>query len=158
MHLVYPDYAKKTLNGWVNAIKEAPDKMLAQWASPGKVDSMEGAMGEISIAEGILNNAIDDVDTAWNYLYTSTCTSAGREHFDLYAMLGYVPGQVSLSLNYYLSDFVVSKAAEYLGFETIATKLFERSKQWKLLFDRDTKFFLPKSEKGRFPQYTDKTK
>lgn len=50
LHLVYPSYASRILNGWVNSIKESPDKLLVQWASPGKVDSMEGTMGEISIA------------------------------------------------------------------------------------------------------------
>lgn len=148
LHLVYPEYASKILNGWVNAIKESPDNMLAQWASPAKVNSMEGAMGEISIAEGIMNNAIDDVDTAWSYLYRSCFTSAGRESFDIYKMLGYVPNQVSLSLNYYLSDYVVSLVARKLGHIKAANVLLERSTQWKLLFDKhDTKFFRPMKNK-----------
>lgn len=150
LHLVYPDYAKRILNGWVNSIKESQDNMLAQWASPAKVDSMEGAMGEISIAEGIMNGAIDDVDTAWQYLYRSCFTKAGRAHFDEYVLFGYVPGQVSLSLNYYLSDYVVSIVAEKLGHVREANELRKRSGNWKLLFNHNTKMFDSKSKDGIF--------
>jgi predicted alpha-1,2-mannosidase len=150
LHLVYPDYASKILDGWINSIKESPDNVLAQWASPGKVNSMEGAMGEIAIAEGIMNNAITDVDTAWSYLYRSCFTkNGGRESFELYELLGYVPKQVSLSLNYYLSDYIVSLAARKLGHYGLAEKLVKRSRNWKQLFDRgESKMFKPKSKEG----------
>lgn len=153
LHLVYPDYASRILNGWVNAIKESTDGMLTQWASPAKVNSMEGSMGEISIAEGIMNNVIDDVDTAWQYLYKSCFTNAGRSHFDEYDMLGFVPQQVSLSLNYYLSDYVVSIVARHLGYFAEADKLLKRSKNWKLIFNRDTKLFESKSKDGNFTKW-----
>lgn len=153
LHLVYPDYARTILNGWVNAIKESPDGMLAQWASPGKVDSMEGAMGEISISEGIMNNAIDDVDAAWGYLYKSCFTNKGRASFDVYHMLGYVPDQVSLSLNYYLSDYVVSLAARKLGHLDMANTLERRSRNWRLIFDKEKRMFGPRTEKGVFKSY-----
>ena len=149
LHLVYPSLAKKVLDGWVNAIKEDPSGLLPQWASPGKVDSMEGTMGEVSIAEGIVNGAITDVDTAWNYLYKSAFV-AGRTHFDEYRMLGYVPGEVSLSLNYYLADYVVSLAATHLGYHDLATKLEERSGGWRLLFDQETNFFRSKGRDDKF--------
>lgn len=152
LHLVYPSLATRVLDGWVNSIKEDPDGLLPQWASPGKVDSMEGAMGEISIAEGIVNGAITDVDTAWSYLYKS-CFIKGREYLSEYLMLGFVPNQVSLSLNYYLSDYVVSLAAKKLGYHDIAAQLEERSKGWRLLFDRQTKFFRPKPFDNDFDQY-----
>lgn len=151
LHLAFPETAKTVLDGWVNAIKEDPDGLLAQWASPGKVDSMEGSMGEISIAEGIINGAITDVDAAWGYLYKSCFESKARESFSDYKRLGYVPGQVSLSLNYYLSDYVVSLAAQKLGHHEEASVLRERSKKWIKLFDvDDTKFFRPKNKKGNF--------
>lgn len=144
LHLVYPEYASKILDGWVNSIRESPDNLLAQWASPASLESMEGTLGEISIAEGIMNDAISDIDTAWNYLYKSSMTSAGRAHYDVYSMLGYVPNEVSLSLSYYLTDYVVSLAANKLGYTSLSEKLLYRSGQWKLLFDRnDTKFFRP---------------
>lgn len=151
LHLAFPDIAKMTLDGWVNSIKEDPNGKLAQWASPGKVDSMEGSMGEITIAEGILNDAITDVDAAWGYLRRSCFESdGGRESFDLYLRYGYVPGQVSLSLNYYLSDYVVSLAAQKLGYHEEAVTLLHRSRNWNKLFDYDNKFFRPKNSKGSF--------
>jgi putative alpha-1,2-mannosidase len=111
---------------------------------------MVGAMGEIAIAEGIMNNAITDVDTAWSYLYRSCFTkNGGRESFELYELLGYVPKQVSLSLNYYLSDYIVSLAARKLGHYGLAEKLVKRSRNWKQLFDRgESKMFKPKSKEG----------
>lgn len=154
LHLVYPEIASRILNGYVNSIRESPDKLLAQWASPDKVDSMEGSMGEISISEGIMNDAITDVDTAWKYLYKSCCTnSGGREKYDLYEKHGYIPGNVALSLNYYLTDYVVSLAARKLGHNIIADKLLGRSNNWKIVFDKDdTLFFRPKNKNGNFEE------
>lgn len=156
LNLVYPEYAAKILNGWINSIKESPDSMLPQWSSPAKVDSMEGSMGEISIAEGIMNDSIEDIDYAWQYLYRSSLTNAGRAHYDEYAMLGFVPGEVSLSLNYYLSDYVVSVVARELGYIEEADKLGKRSRNWKLLFDKDdSKMFVAKNKDGSFDKFSE---
>lgn len=157
LHLVYPSLATRVLDGWVNSIKESPSGLLPQWASPGPVGSMQGTMGEVSIAEGIMNDAITDVDTAWNYLYKSAFVT-GRDHFDEYLMFGYVPGQVSLSLNYYLCDYVVSLAAKKLGHYDLSDKLLERSGQWRLLFDSDKKFFRPKTMDHKFSKSFDEYK
>ena len=154
LHLVYPSLATRVLDGWVNSIKEDPSGLLPQWSSPGRVGSMEGSLGEVSIAEGIINDAVTDVDTAWNYLYKS-CFIKGRENFDEYLMMGYVPGKVSLSLNYYLTDYVVSLAASKMGHHEIAIRLEERSRGWRLLFDQDTNFFRPKTGSGRFYSHFD---
>lgn len=151
LHLIFPDHASNIMNGWVNTIKESSDNLLPQWSSPGPIDSMEGTTGEISIAEGIMNNAIYDVDTAWSYLYRSSLTSQAREDYNIYNMIGFVPGKVSLSLNYYLSDYVVSKVAYKLGHNDIADQLYKRSQNWKLLFDRDgMMMFRPKTKAGKF--------
>lgn len=72
-------------------------------------------------------------------------------------MLGFVPLQVSLSLNYYLSDYVVSLAARKLGKIDDANVLEKRSRNWKLLFDKDnTLFFRPKSNNNQFVTNFDK--
>ena len=156
LHLVYPSLATRVLDGWVNSIKESPKHLLPQWASPGPVGSMQGTMGEVSIAEGIINDAITDVDTAWNYLYTSAFVT-GRDHFDEYLMFGYVPGQVSLSLNYYLCDYVVALAAYKLGHIKMGDSLMDRSKRWHLIFDTNKRFFRPKTM-GRFSPSFDEHK
>lgn len=153
----YPDIYKIILNGWVNAIKEDKNNMLPQWASPGRVASMVGSMGEVVICKGILNGVIDDVDTAYKYLIqsaTNTSVYNGRAHLKEYIDLGYVPAEysdsVALSLNYMYTDSVVSKCALELGDFDLATELKHRSEGFTSIFDYNTKFFRPKNRQGKF--------
>jgi len=161
LHLIFPDLVQGILEGWVNAIREDPNKMLTQWASPGRVGSMEGSMGEVTMAEAIVNGALtpESAADALRYLKKSTMNKIagnGRAHLHLYMKHGYVPagpkrdGVVSLSLNYYLADFCSSLAIDYMGDSHFASQLRERSLKWTNLFDKEKLFFRPKGEDGRF--------
>mmetsp|Transcript_3089 Transcript_3089/g.4416 ORF Transcript_3089/g.4416 Transcript_3089/m.4416 type:complete len:930 (+) Transcript_3089:390-3179(+) len=164
LHLVFPDLVETALEGWVNAIREEPNNVLVQWASPGRVGSMVGSMGEISLAEGIVNNALskESVTVAFNYMKKSAFTKLpnGRDRIKEYIATGYVPktneyqeeGTVGLSLNYMLTDFSVAQAATSLGDIDSASRLTKRSLNWKKLFDPKTKFFRPKDAAGHFPK------
>lgn len=165
LHLVFPDLVKPVLEGWVNAIREDPANMLVQWASPGRVGSMEGSMGEVSLAEGIVNGAItgESAKVAYEYIRTSatdTRKANGRKHLAEYVRNGYVPqsarrdGTVSLSLNYYLTDHVASLAAEAMGDAVTAATLRKRATRWRdTLFDDKTLFFRAKDTSGRFTPF-----
>mmetsp|Transcript_11425 Transcript_11425/g.22429 ORF Transcript_11425/g.22429 Transcript_11425/m.22429 type:complete len:1010 (-) Transcript_11425:128-3157(-) len=161
LHLIYPDLVVDIMEGWVNAIREDPSKMLTQWASPGRVGSMEGSMGEVSLAEAMINGALvgESADVAMDYIKrsaTDTQVKNGRAHLADYDRYGYVPyvvrrdGTVSVSLNYYLSDAVDAMLAKSRGDTSLAKKLEDRSRQWRKLFDPSTKFFRPKRTDGTF--------
>ncbi|GBG25979.1 Alpha-1,2-mannosidase, putative [Hondaea fermentalgiana] len=161
LHLIYPDLVVDIMEGWVNALREDPNRMLTQWASPGRVGSMEGSMGEVSLAEGIVNGALSaksQVD-AMDYIKRSATDEHvpnGRNFLQEYDRFGFVPhdqhrgGTVSLSLNYYLSDGVGSIVAEARGDKVLAQRLKRRSKNWRNLWDPATKFFRPKRASGSF--------
>eukprot|EP00514_Thraustochytrium_sp_LLF1b_P006341 CAMPEP_0184540220 /NCGR_PEP_ID=MMETSP0198_2-20121128/18535_1 /TAXON_ID=1112570 /ORGANISM="Thraustochytrium sp., Strain LLF1b" /LENGTH=381 /DNA_ID=CAMNT_0026933771 /DNA_START=1 /DNA_END=1142 /DNA_ORIENTATION=+ len=81
LHLVYPDLVGDILVGWVNAIREDPNGMLVQWASP--------------VEEGIVNGALigDDAKDAYAYMKKSATqgTNNGRAMMKEYLKRGYVP-------------------------------------------------------------------
>ncbi len=79
LHLFYPDLAEQVLEGWVSAVRESPTRSLAQWASPHSVDSMNGAMGEVSLAEAIVNGALgrDSEAVAYAYLLQNSMLPRG---------------------------------------------------------------------------------
>lgn len=159
LHNFFPEVVEEMYSGWANAIREDPDHMLAQWASPGRVGSMVGAMGEVSMCEGLLEGTVvDPRDSTEIYMYlvrsvTDPNVPNGRAHLADYIDLGYVPAphgeSVSLTLNYMLADFVVSKCARMMGDFELSDTLLERSRGWKTtIWDEESKFFRPKTREG----------
>ena len=118
---------------------------------------MVGSMGETSIAEAIVNGAVkktNSLNDAYNYLKRSATESirGGRERMSHYLRLGYVPSQfadsVSLTLNYKLADYSVSRAAKYMGDFSTARTLLLRSQEWVKLYNNG--FLAPKTATGQF--------
>jgi len=154
-----------TLQGWVNAYKEGG--WLPKWASPGYRGSMVGTMGDVSIADAIVKKIPGfDVQTA----YEAICKDAyeppekpsegmGRECLQSYIKFGYIPHSeacsevVSRTLDYYQSDFAISKAAEAVGDYDTATSLRNRAANYSLLFDFSTGFMRSrKAASGKFTE------
>ena len=157
LHLIYPEIVEEVIEGWINAIREDANGMLAQWAAPGRVGSMVGSMGETTIAEAIVNGAVkkpDSLKDAYNYIRRSatTGTAGGREHMSEYLRMGYVPcrfpDSVSLTLNYKLADYSVSRAAKVMGDFATARTLLLRSQEWNKLYNNG--FLAPKTGSGQF--------
>lgn len=158
LHQFFPEVVRDMYRGWANAIREDPGHMLPQWASPGRVGSMVGSMGEVSLCEGILEGDVgpDDSSTIYQYLVRSAGDPAvpnGRAHLADYLELGYVPSHhgesVSLTLNYMLADFVVGKCAHLMGDHDLGDELALRSTRWRTtIWDPETKFFRPKTREG----------
>jgi len=74
-----------------------------------------------------------------------------------YIDLGYVPSDdqsesVSRTLNYYLSDSAISRAAGLLGKHEDEKILSARSKRYTTLFNTDSHMFQPKNTKGEWDQ------
>jgi len=160
LHLIYPDLVGRALEGWVNALREDPDGMLVQWSSPGRVGSMVGSMGEVTLAEGIVNGVLrgKSAEDAFAYIKRSALTEAknGRSYMGDYLKYGYVPeakkraDTVALTLNYCLSDWAGAQAAKVMGDMETAEILEERSKNWQKIFDDKKQFFRAKETNGRF--------
>jgi len=166
LHQFFPEVVREIYSGWANAIREDPNGMLPQWSSPGRIGSMVGAMGEVSLCEGLLEGDIidpQDISTIYDYLIrsvTNTEVLNGRKFLSEYLELGYVPSNrgesVSLTLNYMLADYVVGKCARLMGDYELATELTRRSTAWRnTIWDPKTKFFRPKTKDGKWAHQLD---
>ena len=143
------------MQGWVNAYSEGG--WIPQWASPGYRGSMVGTMGDVSIADAIVNEIPGfDVAKAYEAIRKDAFeippagSNQGRECFDSYLTLGYVPQGAcsevtSRTLNYYQSDWAVAQAALKLGKTEDAATLLARASNYSLLFNQEDAFFRSRS-------------
>lgn len=165
--LFHRPYLGTVMAGWLTAFDEGG--WLPKWSSPGYRGSMIGTMGDVSVSDAIVND-IPGFDTAKAYqairkdayeIPPDRVNGIGRVCLESYLKHGYVPKDahgttgtcdqvVSRTLNYYQSDYAIAQAANKLGYSTDATDLLERSKNYSLLFDKQTGFFRSKDHFGRF--------
>mmetsp|Transcript_44527 Transcript_44527/g.82863 ORF Transcript_44527/g.82863 Transcript_44527/m.82863 type:complete len:754 (-) Transcript_44527:79-2340(-) len=161
--VVFPENLGKTIDGWVKSYEEAD--WLPQWASPGEHASMVGTMGDVVLADAIAKSRWGvlsgfDVDKAYDAIRKDAFTASdgvfGREGMEEYLRFGYVPSYVEMSvsrtLDYYVSDAAISRAAEILGKQDDAQTLYKRSKQYGVIFNKNSGFFEPKDMSGSFIQ------
>eukprot|EP01040_Poterioochromonas_malhamensis_P006702 gene6700-7220_t len=160
-----------TIQGWLSAYSEGG--WLPKWASPGYRGSMIGTMGDVSLADAIVNDIPDfDVQKAYEAIRKDAfdlppkgVDGVGRVCLESYLKYGYVPRNapgttgtcgevVARTLNYLQSDYAVAQAASKLGNKDDATALSTRYNNFSLTFDTDTGFFRSKqldSEKWTIP-------
>jgi len=164
--LVFAENLGSLIDGWVDAYKEA--KWLPQWASPGQRGSMVGTMGDVVLADAIAKSKWGllggfDVDKAYEAIRKDAFSQPdglfGRKGLNNYVEKGYVGGEeseaVSRTLNYYVSDAAIARAAALMGKYQDEQTLRARSKRYGVMFNKRTKFFqLPMSD-GKFPEYFD---
>ena len=55
-----------------------------------------------------------------------------------------------MTLDFALGDYCISKVAERLGYDSLATEYKKRSENYKNLFDKETGFIRPKDSQGNF--------
>jgi len=159
--MVYADNLGSLINGWVDASKEA--NWLPEWPSPGQHNSMVGTMGDVVLADAIAKSKWGllsgfDVDEAYAAIRKDAFSDPeglfGRQGLQDYIEKGYVPADVSESvsrtLNYYVSDAAIARAAGILGKTDDEKVLGARSKRYPVLFNSDSKFFQPKDRAGMF--------
>lgn len=159
--MVYADNLGSLINGWVDASKEA--RWLPEWPSPGQHNSMVGTMGDVVLADAIAKSKWGllsgfDVDQAYAAIRKDAFSDPeglfGRQGLQEYIEKGYVPADVSESvsrtLNYYVSDAAISRAAGLLGKKHDERVLGARSKMYPVLFNSASKFFQPKDRFGEF--------
>jgi predicted alpha-1,2-mannosidase len=82
--------------------------------------------------------------------------SVGREGVDYYNKLGYVPYDVGINenaartLEYAYADFTIAEMAKKMNKPEISKRFFKQSKNYKNLFDPETKWMRGKNEDGTF--------
>ncbi|PXX57483.1 putative alpha-1,2-mannosidase [Nocardia tenerifensis] len=78
-----------------------------------------------------------------------------RPNNDQYQRLGWVPGQVSDTLEYNIADFGISQLAQRLGNGAVAEKFLRSAHGWQHLFNPRTGWLQPRSAEGWFNPFFD---
>ncbi|GBG25392.1 Alpha-1,2-mannosidase, putative [Hondaea fermentalgiana] len=160
LHLVFPEIARQVLRGWINAFRDLG--RVPQWPSPGSRNEMVSTMGDVVLAEAIVNDALDseDADTAFAALLRNAYEPLDRdgggaansrgEQLTQFATRGFVPRLVSETLDMALCDYAIGQAAAHRGRTDIQQDLARRAGNWRHIFDPKTLFFRPKHANGSF--------
>ncbi len=161
-NMMYPELNEKIMEGLANTYKESG--WLPEWASPGHRDCMIGSNSAPIIADAFLKD-VGEANSSILFeaiLKNATVSegrpvnSVGRAGLEYYNKLGYVPYNIEVNenvartLEYAYADFTIAKMAEKLGKTEIAEKYFEKSLNYKRVFDNETKWMRGKNEDGNF--------
>ena len=162
-NLMYPELNKQIMEGLANTYKESG--WLPEWASPGHRDCMIGSNSAPIIADAFLKGNVYEKDVATlleavlknaNVNEGRPVKSVGREGVDYYNKLGYVPYDVGINenaartLEYAYADFTIAAMAEKLNKPELSKRFYKQSKNYKNLFDPETKWMRGKNEDGTF--------
>ena len=160
--LMYPELNAQVMEGLVNTYKESG--WLPEWASPGHRNSMIGSNSASLIADAYLKGIRGfDIETLFEAMLKNATinegrpvNSVGRAGVDYYNELGYVPYDVGINenaartLEYAYADFCIARLADTLGKSEEAQLFFQKSKNYKNLFDPTTKLMRGKKQNGEF--------
>jgi predicted alpha-1,2-mannosidase len=161
-NMMYPELNGHIMKGLANTYKESG--WLPEWASPGHRDCMIGSNSAPIISDAFLKG-VADMDTELlleAMLKNATVSegrpvnSVGRAGLDYYNTLGYVPYNVGINenaartLEYAYADFTIAKMAEKLGKTELAETYFQKSLNYKNVFDPSTNWMRGKNKEGDF--------
>ncbi len=155
--LAYPEKLSEILRGWLNACRQSG--WTPKWPSPGLRDCMIGTHFDAVAADAIARGVIDwNVEEAFCYLWRDATEESsdgryGRQGLGDYIRLGYVPDEkypyaVSSTLDYAYDDFCVGQVARFLSKEKEANLLFERSQNYRNVFDSSVGFMRGRLSNG----------
>ena len=161
-NLMYRDINGKIMKGLANTYKESG--WLPEWASPGHRDCMIGSNSAPIIADAYLKGVIDtDAEILFEAMLKNATVeegrpeeSVGREGLNYYNTLGYVPYDIGVNenaartLEYAYADFTIAMMAEKMGKNDIADVYFEKSLNYRKVFDPSTNLMRGKNEDGTF--------
>jgi predicted alpha-1,2-mannosidase len=158
MALLYPERLSEILEAWVNAYKEGG--WLPQFPCPGYRGVMTGSPTDFvfgdAVAKGIKGF---DVEAAYEGLKKQATTPVpprtgyGRPAVAEYEKLGYIPmnaveGAVAETLDSAYGDFCIAQVARALGQQDDAAMFEQRSRNWRNVFDADSRFLRGKQADG----------
>ncbi len=161
-NMMYPELNSKIMEGLANTYKESG--WLPEWASPGHRDCMIGSNSAPIIADAHLTGIKGlDQDVLLEALLKNATVSAGRPvnsvgraGVDYYNDLGYVPYDVGINenaartLEYAYADFTIAQMAKSLGKDELANTYYQKSLNYKKLFDSGSKLMRGKNKDGTF--------
>lgn len=162
LNLVYPSVNEKIQEGLVNAYKESG--FLPEWASPGHRGCMIGNNSASIVADAYLKGLRGyDIETLWEALKHGAnavhpeVSSTGREGFDYYNKLGYVPYDVKINentartLEYAYADWCIYQLGKALGKPAKEIDIYKkRAMNYKNVFDKETNLMRGKNLDGTF--------
>jgi len=161
-NMMYPELNGHIIEGLANTYKESG--WLPEWASPGHRDCMIGSNSAPIISDAFLKG-VKNIDTELlleAMLKNATVSegrpmnSVGRAGVDYYNDLGYVPYNVGINentartLEYAYADFTIAQMAKKLGKTDLAKKYFDKSMNYKKVFDASTGWMRGKNKNGEF--------
>ncbi len=161
--LFYPELTSRIMEGLTNTYNESG--WLPEWASPGHRDCMIGSNSASIIAGAYLNGIRGyDIERLYEAVIKNSenegpLTSVGRKGAHYYNKLGYVPSDVGINesaartLEYAYADWCIYKLAKELGkSEVEVKKYYDRSNNYKNIFDPTTKLMRGKQQSGKFSE------
>lgn len=162
LNLMYPSVNKEIQEGYLNAYRESG--FYPEWASPGHRGCMVGNNTASVLADAYLKGIrVEDSETLWKGLMAAvngvhpTVNSSGREGYNYYNELGYVPYDVKINenaartLEYAYDDWCLYQLAKELKRPKREINLFaKRAMNYKNLFDPETKLMRGKNKDGQF--------
>ncbi|PCJ95520.1 MAG: alpha-mannosidase [Flavobacteriaceae bacterium] len=161
-NMMYPELNGKIMQGLANTYKESG--WLPEWASPGHRDCMIGSNSAPIIADAYLNGVggfneellFDAMLKNATIAEGRPVNSVGRAGVNYYNTLGYVPYDVGINenaartLEYAYADFTIAQMAKSLGKDAIAETYYNKSLNYKHLFDPSNNLMRGKNKDGSF--------
>ncbi|RNC65000.1 GH92 family glycosyl hydrolase [Proteiniphilum sp. X52] len=162
LNMVFPSMNSKMQEGLVNTYLES--NFLPEWASPGHRDCMVGNNSASVVADAYLKGITGyDIDTLWKAVVYgantvhSTVRSTGRLGHEYYNELGYIPYDVGINenaartLEYAYNDWCIYQLGKKLNRPASEIGVFaKRSRNYKNLFDKETKLMRGRNKDGTF--------
>lgn len=158
MALLYPERLSEILEAWVNAYKEGG--WLPQFPCPGYRGVMTGSPTDFVFGDAVAKGIGGfDVEAAYAALKKHATTPVpprtgyGRPAVAEYEKLGYIPmeaveGAVAETLDSAFGDFCIAQVARAVGQHDDAAMFEQRSRNWRNVFDAETRFLRGKMADG----------
>ena len=162
LNLMYPSVNKEIQEGLANSYKESG--FLPEWASPGHRHCMVGNNSASVVADAYLKGCrTEEIELLYeavlhgaNHVHPQV-PSTGRLGYEYYNRQGYVPYNVGINenvartLEYAYDDWCIMKLARQLNRPQEEIDLYrERSKNYRFVFDKESKLMRGKNEDGTF--------
>ena len=161
LNMMYPSMNDKMQEGLVNAYLESG--FLPEWASPGHRGCMVGNNSASIVVDAIMTGRKGyDKDKLWEAVLHGANSvhpqvkSTGRDGFELYNKLGYVPcdklsQSVARTLEYAYNDWCIYTMGKALGRPEKEIKIYaKRAMNYRNVFDSSLNLMRGKDSKGKF--------
>lgn len=148
--IIRPDVVNDMLGSLVSMAEQSGREYFERWEF---LNSYSGCMlgnPAISVladayAKGIYDG---DIEQAYRYAKNSSAKFGNDK-------LGFTPGRLGLShtLEYAYTDWCVAQLAKALGKKADEQAFMKKSQAWRVMFDKDKKWFRPRNDDGTWVEW-----